>query len=161
MMRYAAQTSVPVAKSKHEIEMTVGRYGATRFASMSEDGAAAVAFECEGRRVLFKLVLPKIGAFETFAMNVGHGHTKERRRSPDDARRAWEQACRQRWRALALVVKAKLEAVASGVETFEEAFMPHIVLPNGRTVGEWMVPQIDKAYVSGKMPPLLLSAPRE
>lgn len=39
----------------------------------------------------------------------------------------WEQACRQAWRALALVIKAKLEAVDAGIVTFEEEFMAQIV----------------------------------
>ena len=36
----------------------------------------------------------------------------------------WEQACRQRWRALALVIKAKLEAIDAEISTFEEEFLP-------------------------------------
>jgi hypothetical protein len=36
---------------------------------------------------------------------------------------------------------------------FEEEFLACIVLPNGKgTVGDWLMPQIDKAYESGKMP---------
>ena len=42
---------------------------------------------------------------------------------------------RRRWRALLLVIKAKLESVESGIETFEEAFASQIVLANGQTVG--------------------------
>ncbi len=72
-----------------------------------------------------------------------------------EARGAYEQAGRQRWRALALVIKAKLEAVESGVETFEDAFLSHIVLPGGGTIGRWLKPQLQEAYVGGKMPPLL------
>jgi hypothetical protein len=42
------------------------------------------------------------------------------------------------------------------ITTVEEEFLAHIVLPNGKgTVGDWLMPQIDKAYESGKMPPLL------
>jgi hypothetical protein len=38
----------------------------------------------------------------------------------------------------------------------KEEFLAHIVLPIGKgTVGDWLMPQIDKAYESGKMPPLL------
>jgi hypothetical protein len=33
--------------------------------------------------------------------------------------------------------------------------MAHIVLPNGQTVGECMVPQISAAYETGRMPRLL------
>ncbi len=73
-------------------------------------------------------------------------------RSESAARAAWEQACRQRWRALALVVKAKLEAVESGISTVEQEFMAHIVLPDGQTVGQFMAPQLERAYAGGRMP---------
>lgn len=61
--------------------------------------------------------------------------------------------------ALALVVKAKLEAVESGISTFEQEFMAHIVLPNGQTTGQWMIPQIEAAYKTGTMPALLPMLP--
>ncbi len=83
--------------------------------------------------------------------------TKTRRssRSDDSAYKAWEQACRQRWRALALVVKAKLEAVESGISTFEEEFLANIMLPNNQTVGQYVLPQVEIAYETGQMPALL------
>jgi hypothetical protein len=56
----------------------------------------------------------------------------------------------RRWRALALAVKAKLEVVESGIATFEEEFMAHIVMPDGRTVGEHVAPRIEEAYTSGQ-----------
>jgi hypothetical protein len=65
----------------------------------------------------------------------------------------YEKATRQRWRALALVIKAKLEAVESGITIFEDEFLAHIVLPDGSTAGDWMRPQIAKAYDKNKMPP--------
>ena len=67
----------------------------------------------------------------------------------------WEQATRQCWRALALVVKAKLEAVEANIATFEEEFMAHIVMPDGKTVAEHARPMIASAYKSGKIQPLL------
>ena len=72
--------------------------------------------------------------------------------------KAWEQAQRSAWRALNLVIKAKLESVKAGIFTFEQEFLPHILLPNGQTVGEFMVPQIETAYQGGQMPPLLAAA---
>jgi hypothetical protein len=77
------------------------------------------------------------------------------RRTADAAEKLWEQATRQRWRALSLVVKAKLEAVASEITTFEDEFMAHILLPNGETVSAFMRPQIEQAYDLGTMPSLL------
>lgn len=58
---------------------------------------------------------------------------------------------------MALVIKAKLEAVEAGIAAFEEEFLAHIVLPNGSTVGQFMMPQIAAVYETGRMPPLLLT----
>jgi hypothetical protein len=38
-----------------------------------------------------------------------------------------EAATRQRWRALVLVIKAKLEAVEAGISTLESEFLANIV----------------------------------
>jgi hypothetical protein len=72
------------------------------------------------------------------------------------------QATRQRWRALALVIKAKLEVVESGISIFEDEFMANIVLPGGDTVGDFRRLQIAEAYRIGKAPDVLpmLPAPR-
>jgi hypothetical protein len=104
----------------------------------------------KSRRIKFTLPLPDKNLKE-----FTHTESRGARRSPEDAAKHWEQACRQRWRALALAIKAKLEAVESEITSFEEEFMAHIVLPSGETVGAWMVPQIQGAYESKKMPPLL------
>ena len=48
-MTYAANTSVPVSKSRAEIEKVVTKYGATRFAPLSEpDRAHAVIAKARG-----------------------------------------------------------------------------------------------------------------
>jgi hypothetical protein len=76
-------------------------------------------------------------------------------RSPEAQERAYEQAVRQRWRALVLWVKAVLEAAESGITTLEEALLSFILLPDNRTVGEWMEKQLEQVYLEGKMPPLI------
>lgn len=75
-------------------------------------------------------------------------------RHPDDAYRAWEQACRSRYRALNLCIKAKLEAVEQGITTFEAEFLAHFVMPNNQTLGEAIIPQLEDACVRGKLPAL-------
>jgi len=149
-MSYAENTSVLVSRSRAEIEAVVSRYGAERFASMLESGRAAILFEANGKRVQFELPLPDK---KDFILKPYRGRHKER--TLEEIETAWEQACRQRWRALALVVKAKLEAVESGITTFEDEFLAHIVLPDGKTVGRWFKPQLEAAYQNKKMPPLL------
>lgn len=149
-MTYAENTSVPVERSKAEIETTLQRYGACEFVSGWDADKALIGFRCRDKFVRFELPLPKRD-------DKRFTHTPARRtlRRPDEAYRAWEQACRQKWRALALCIKAKLEAVESGITTFEDEFLAHIVMPNGQTIGRWMVPQIEQMVESKQMPRLL------
>jgi hypothetical protein len=71
----------------------------------------------------------------------------------------FEQSIRQKWRALLLVIKAKLEAIDSGISTFEEEFMAHIVLPNNLTIAENLLPKLGEAYKTGIMPKNMLGLP--
>ena len=80
---------------------------------------------------------------------------RKARRTAVAQQSAWEQACRQRWRALLLIIRAKLEAVESGLTTLESEFLANIVVPDGGTVGQWLAPQVEEAYATGRMPPML------
>lgn len=149
MSTYASQTGVDAAKSRAEIERTLGRYGATSFAYATEDlpegSRAAVSFIAHDRQVRFVLALPS-------RKERRFTHTPERgtARTASAAEKEWEQACRQRWRALALLVKAQLEAVESGIVSFEDAFLPHTVVPGtGATVAEQIGPDLARAIESG------------
>ncbi|WP_144223177.1 hypothetical protein [Mesorhizobium amorphae] len=149
-MAYAADTSVSVAKSEADIKSVIRRYGATSFASFETSLAAMIAFEMQGRRVVFKLPLPDPKSTQFTETPSGRWA-----RSEKQAHDAWEQACRSRWRALHLCIKAKLEAVEAGIETFEDAFLAHIQMPDGLTVAEHVRPKIAVAYESWTMQPLL------
>lgn len=148
-MTYAANTSVSVERSRAEIESTLTRYGATSFSSGWQSGAAAVMFEADGRFIRFVLPLPDRQAQRFTRTATG------RARSASEAEKAWKQEERARWRALLLVIKAKLEAVEAGITTFEQEFLANVVLPDGGTVGEWVGPQLDKSYSLGSMPSML------
>jgi len=148
MTRYAESTTVSSEASRAEIERILARYGADQFMYGWADNRAVVAFRAHGKQVRFVLPLPARDDPE-FTM-----HSRGRR-TPEAAQKAWEQAGRQRWRALALVIKAKLEAVEAGITEFETEFLPHIVLPDDRTVAEWLVPQLELAYEQGPMPSAL------
>lgn len=151
MGRYASSTSVSPDKSRAEIERTVTRYGADSFGYGWQDDQAMITFRVEGKLVRFMLAMPDRDA-EEFTLTPSRKHE----RHPDDAFKAWEKGCRQIWRALALVVKAKLEAVEAGIVSFEEEFLPYLVLPNGQTVAKWVLPEVAKAYETGKAPKLLM-----
>lgn len=153
-MRYAKETTVPPEKSRMEIEATVTKYGATQFLSGWSEDKAVIGFTMRGKMVKFYLPIPDKTDKKYRYTETGRWRTPSQR-SDNAALQAWEQDVRQRWRALALVVKAKLEAVESGITTFEEEFLAHIVLPDGNTVGQWMTPQLSQIYTTAKMPALL------
>jgi len=147
-MKYAENTSVPVEKSKVEIERILKKYGASCFASGWDETRAMIQFEAHKKRIKFVLPLPPRDEYT----KTPEGRTRHR---PELVEQAWEQGCRSRWRALALIIKAKLEAVQSGVSLFEQEFAVHTVMPGGKTVGDMIIPAIEEAYRTGKMPPML------
>src|SRR5947209_8995310 len=100
---------------------------------------AIIGFRLEGRMFRMNLPLPSREKFRYAAVNQ-YGTVRER--SKRSIETAYEMAIRQRWRALALVVKAQLEAVDAGIATFEEAFIGAVMLPSGETVQEWVQPQV-------------------
>jgi len=150
--KFANETHVPVSRSRQEIEETLTRFGASAFAYAAAGSRAQIMFEFQGRRIRFTVELPT----EEDVIQTTSGRN---RHSAKNRRVALEQETKRVWRSFALNIKSKLVAVQDGVETFEEAFMAKVVLPNGQTVGEWMKPQIAEAYATGQMPPLLLAPP--
>ncbi len=156
MTQYAAETKVPIEKTRAEIESTVRRYGADAFVSGWEGERASVQFRCGGRYVRLSMVLPSRSAPDFATTLKGNQHAKaEVARSKASGDKLWDQACRQKWRALALMIKAKLEAIESGIVTFEEEFFAHVIMPDGRTVYEHAKAPLALAYDSGEVRPLL------
>jgi hypothetical protein len=156
MTRYAENTEVSSSRSRDEIERTLERYGADQFLYGWQDANAVVGFRMNGRMIRFVLPLPSRGD-KAFTEYESRG--KVWVRSEEAARKLYEQAVKQRWRALALVIKAKLEAVESGISVFDDEFMANIVLPGNQMVGDWLRPQIEEAYRIGATPALLPMLP--
>ena len=94
-----------------------------------------MGFYYQSRHIKITLELPDKGDF----VQTPGGR---KQRGTEAILKAWEQACRQSWRALALVIKAKFEA--------------YTMLPDGRTVSQSISPQIETMIETGKMPKLLL-----
>lgn len=149
MSRYAEQTQVPADRSRNEIERILRRYNATAFAYGWAEGSATIGFTIANRSVRIELPLPDFGDKRWGQTETGRTRTASARQA------AYEQAVRQRWRALVLIIKAKLEAVEAGISTVEREFLADVLLPDGRTVGAWVEPQLGIAYDRGQMPALL------
>lgn len=152
-MIYAADTSTSVEKTRAELESVIRKYGADAFAYAMDNNKAMIQFRASGKQVRFILPLPSPDE-KRFTHQTNRTWLT---RTSDEARKEWEQACRSSWRALFLAVKAKLVAVESKIATFEQEFMAYVVLPNGRTAGEEILPMIDEAYATGRMPSFVLA----
>lgn len=138
---YAERTEVPVAKTRAEIERLLETHKAKQYGTAVDYDLlmARVQFRLHDRIVRFVIALP------------------DRKKLGDGVR--YERAERQRWRALLLVIKAKLESVENAIETFEHAFLSQIVMPNDRTVAEIVIPLVAESYKTSKMPRALAPAP--
>ena len=141
-MAFAENTTVPVDKTRGEIERLITiKHKCKSYQSGIDfvNRTGIVQFQAHDRFVRFTIALPDPNDTKRF----GWGQR---------ARKLAEQAERTIWRALLLVVKAKLEAVESKIATFEEEFLAHIVMPNDQTVGTLMLPIVARAYQTGAMP---------
>lgn len=135
MPPYANGTSVPVDRTRSEIERLLEKNGATGFIYGSMPGQAMIVFEMKDRRLKFLIPLPV-----------------RSRTLPEDRVKS---ETRRRWRALLLVLKAKLEAVASNIVAFDVEFLSFVVLRNNETVADQIVPQLSGILQDGKLPHLL------
>jgi hypothetical protein len=154
-MAYAENTTVPVEKSMGEIVALVKKAGAVRIGQLEDVGALSVQFFMTDRMLRFRVPVPTLD-------DIAKNDSKHRYIDIPLAvrQKKVEAARRQRARALLLVIKAKLESVESGVETFDEAFLPNIVMSDGATVWERVGGTLALEYQSGKPMPFLLEGPR-
>jgi hypothetical protein len=145
---FAKGTTVPVAKSKAEIEALLLKHGATQYNAGwdAKRGLSRVVFQLHDRMFRFDVRLPNVEDFR-----VTKGRVK---RSAADAKSAAEREHMRLWRVRYLIVKAKLELISERESTVEAEFLSDMMLPDGTTVRETIIPQIDRSYESGLMPEL-------
>jgi hypothetical protein len=138
--RYAQNTSVPVERSRVEVEQVLAKYGATHFGTMTKPDGATIVFEFKGRQIQLAVPMPP-------KTDKAFTHKGWRARTAQAKDKLWEAEYRRRWRVLVITVKAMLEAVDSKLLTFDEAFLAHIVVPGtAKTIGGEIVPRLDAIY---------------
>jgi hypothetical protein len=153
---FAAGTTVPVERSRAEVERILVRYGASAFSSSWDARRATVGFAFKRWHVRFDLEYPDPGE-----RRFTHAAGRYQPRSKADAARAYDAELRRLWRSLAILLKAKLDCVTSGVTTFEKEFLAALVIPGtNETVAELAIPQLTAARDNGSRTTTpLLSAP--
>jgi len=138
MSRFAKDTAVSTQRSEVEIKRTLLQYGADDIVSGQSQrlNQAFVQFRYAGLPVEVRIPLPN--ALDKRFMLTGKG----RKRHMEAARAEWEKVCRQQWRVLLLLIKADLEAIENKLMKPEEAFLPWLRLPDGRTLITALQPAI-------------------
>jgi hypothetical protein len=124
-----ATTTVPVERSQAEIRKLLQDYGATRLAFGEEREGnwrwAAVTFTTEAHGVRLRVPLTLVNEHDVRAKAV-RAHIK----TVEDIRdEMYKQEERRIWRVLAWNLKARMVAVQEGLESFEQAFLPHLINP--------------------------------
>lgn len=128
--RYAQDTTVPVARAQEQIKALVrGRLDAERTMFGDKPGWAVFGFVAAGRQIRIEMPL-------------------------DDDRPQTERAA---WRRVHLMVKARITEIQEGLIDLDGAFMPFLVLSDGRTFDQLARPAIEAHYATGRVPDLLPS----
>jgi hypothetical protein len=153
-------TTVPVEKSQGEIRKLLSGASASRLAFAEErddDGRrwAAVQFVIGFHAVRLRVPLKPVDESKVFDK-----HQRARTKTRDEIRDLlYEQEERRIWRVLSWNLKARMVAVQEEVETFEEAFLAHLLDPRtNRTIFEQLA---DTGTVQLESPLLALNAGSE
>jgi len=165
-MSYAQGTKVAPEKSRAEIEKLLTKQKVSQVGVNMDlaNGRAIVLFTMPGAVVTPAAQWPKVVAevrspprVVSFAVKMPKREDFNKSRNgylptADKVDSLWEQAIRARWRNLLMVLKGKFAAIESGVETFEEAFLCHLQVPSGGTVGEHVMPRYQQAIANPGAP---------
>jgi hypothetical protein len=157
-------TSVSVEKSQGDIRKMLQRHGAQRFGftqGLAPDGKRWVQLEFVyaqeyDRPHLIRLAVPlKDQDQDAISAKARRAHSKTRNEIESEA---YEQEERRIWRVIYYSLKSRMEAVEEEVETFEQAWLPHIVDPlTGVTLWDRIKPSIEagKLVIGGPGLPAL------
>lgn len=130
-------TDVAVEKSQGEIRKMLHAKGAANF-SFSETEVEGVSFAAVDFLHLDQRVRVRVALKQPDARAISQKVQRARTQTKEQIVRALlDQEARRIWRVIFHTLKARLVAVEEGVETFEEAFLAHIVDPmTGLTMWE-------------------------
>ena len=130
--RYAEGTQVPVSRSHDQIKAELRRVGADQIGVMEGGGMAYVVFKVND--VLYRIASVPIDP--------------KSKRDP-------EAEQRRQWRAITLLVKAKVVSITEKISTVEREFLSDAVMPDGTTLADHAPKLISDAY-AGRPPKILM-----
>ncbi len=122
MGKYAEGSTVPVPQSRDELKALLRKYEAVGLVLSESDTQLMIAFEMQAKKIRMLFPLPARDTFQPTAKISAH--------------QWYRRATMQRWRAIILIVKAKLESIEVGAADFTQEFLAYTVMDDDRTVGE-------------------------
>lgn len=146
---YAENTRVPISRTKAAIEDMLTKEGAIRTGITTEPERVTVMFQMKDRLIRFEMPIPS--RTESRFTHID----KYRKRAQNAADLLFDQHMRALWRSLLLSIKAKFVSIENGVESFDTAFLAHIVVPteNGqKTIAQITLPEVAKSYGAPNSP---------
>ena len=132
--RYAEGTTVSVDSSRGEITGILAKHGVQRMGWMGAPEGDELMFELGGGSYRLSMVKPTLVEIRRLYPNAYNEQAK------------LDAEWRRRWRANVLLLKAKLEFVASGDTTLDRELLPYRVLKDGRT--------LEQTLAAGELPML-------
>lgn len=154
-------TSVPVERSQGEIRKLLAGHGAHRFAFGEETDSAgvrwaAVSFAHGGYAVRMRVPHKALDE-QSLRSKARRARTQT---YEDFEAAATEQEAKRIWRVMAWNLKVRLVAVHEGVETFEEAFLAHLLDERtGTTIYEQLA-RTGRVQLAAPLVPLLEAGDR-
>lgn len=157
MSTYAQGTKVAVTKTLAEIEDLVRKRGGQRFYRGEQEARMVLGWWQSERMLMFGVAMPPLKQFEKKPRGYGS-------RPMAEQIGLQEQAMREQWRAVLLVIKAKNADVDAKIETFEEAFLGQLVVPDPETgrpspYARIAIKAIADVYTGGSMKQLSAGGP--
>lgn len=151
---YAANTKVSVQASRLELEKILGKYGARSHGVETKPDFVAINFELCATR--YRLEVPMPGFPNGYPIGACPDHpacSNRCRYYPAHV----EQAKRERWRAIIMMVKSKLELSRLGVSSVEKEFMGSLLLPGrDETLATAFGRAMQRYHANGGGGPLML-----
>ena len=129
-------TDIRPEKTQAEISRELNRYGITRIQHTFIDNGFSVGFQVDVEGVK-KPIMVRI--------DIPYDQAKD-----SEDKLGWVDL-RIKYRVLYWYIKALLTAWDNGLKAFMDIFLPHIVLPGGRTVSQDLIPKYTMAIESGQM----------
>jgi len=132
-MPYAEKTSVPVSRSKEQIEAMLLKVGVEKFAYMLDSVHTLLMFSYGGIPYRIQIDIPSRDTWE--------GSEKSR-----------DQEIRRLWRVAWLIVKNRVVFIEEGGEPFQAAFMPYMAVEGDSTLYEKMQGALEEGKISKALP---------